>query len=347
MNGRIDDSKKTEDEVCANETVWRQAANLIFCAGGTLLCYLWFGVIQESITKGKYGSDGKERFTYIQALVFVQCAINAIFAYILRGKTRDNVPIRTYSIVSTSYLFAMITSNHALQYIPYPTQVLGKSCKPIPIMVFGFLFANKRYHFKKFCCVLMIVFGVGLFLYKEKVDTTYGKSVFSLGFGELLLLLSLVMDGTTGAIQDRIRQQHTVNAHSMMYYMNLFSSLYLLIGLLLTGELFDFMVFVQLYPKIIMDLFSLAAASALGQFFIFKTVTEFGPLTCSIITTTRKLFTILGSVIFFGNILTQRQSLATVIVFTGLLLDAIESKKKKTTNKVKLIEESSVQNKLL
>ncbi|KAM3722668.1 Solute carrier family 35 member [Dirofilaria immitis] len=338
-------SKKAKDVVYINETLWRQAANLIFCAGGTLLCYLWFGIIQESITKGKYGSNGKGRFTYTQALVFVQCVINAIFAYILRGKTRDSVPIRVYAILSTSYLFAMITSNHALQYIPYPTQVLGKSCKPIPIMIFGFLFANKRYHFKKFFCVLMIVFGVGLFLYKEKADT-HGKFTSSLGFGELLLLLSLIMDGTTGAIQDKIRQQHIANAHSMMYYMNLFSSLYLLVGLLLTGELFGFMAFVQSYPNVIVQLFTLAIASALGQFFIFKTVAEFGPLTCSIVTTTRKLFTMLGSVIFFGNTLTQRQSLATVVVFTGLLLDAIESKKKKSTNKVQLTEDSAVQNKL-
>uniref|UniRef100_A0A0R3RJZ7 WD_REPEATS_REGION domain-containing protein n=1 Tax=Elaeophora elaphi TaxID=1147741 RepID=A0A0R3RJZ7_9BILA len=287
----------------------------------------------ESITRGKYGSDGKMRFTYTQALVFVQCAINTIFAFILKGKTRDSVPTHIYAVASTSYLLAMVTSNHALQHIPYPTQVLAKSCKPIPIMVFGFLFANKRYHLRKCCCVLMIVFGVGLFLYKEKANTTVGKSAFSLGFGELLLLISLAMDGTTAAMQDRIRQQHKANAHSMMYYMNLFSSLYLLIGLLMTGELFDFVVFVQSYPKVIMQLFTLAIASALGQFFIFKTVAEFGPLTCSIVTTTRKLFTMLGSVILFGNTLTQRQSLATVVVFTGLLLDAIESKKKAFASK--------------
>uniref|UniRef100_A0A1I8EA68 U3 snoRNP-associated protein Utp1 n=1 Tax=Wuchereria bancrofti TaxID=6293 RepID=A0A1I8EA68_WUCBA len=292
------------------------------------------------LIKGKYGSDGKERFTYTQALVFVQCVVNTIFAYILTDKTKDNVPTHTYAIMSTSYLFAMITSNHALQYIPYPTQVLSKSCKPIPIMVFGFLFANKRYHLKKCFCVLMIVFGVVLFLYREKTDVTYGKSAFSLGFGELLLLLSLAMDGTTGAIQDKIRQRHKANAHNMMYNMNLFSSLYLLVGLLLTGEFLDFMIFVQSYPKIVIELFALAVASALGQFFIFKTVAEFGPLTCSIVTTTRKLFTMLGSVILFGNTLTGRQSLATVVVFSGLLLDAIESKKKGSNDKVKHTKEN-------
>uniref|UniRef100_A0A183DQD1 TPT domain-containing protein n=1 Tax=Gongylonema pulchrum TaxID=637853 RepID=A0A183DQD1_9BILA len=139
----------------------------------------------------------------------------------------------------------------------------------------------------------------------------------------------LAMDGTTGAIQDRVRQRYTANAHSMMYQMNAFSSLYLLVGLLLTGELLSFMAFVRIYPSVMLQMIILAIASAGGQYFIFKTVAEFGPLTCSIVTTTRKLFTMLGSVVLFGNTLTQRQSVATAIVFIGLLLDAIESKKKK------------------
>lgn len=41
----------------------------------------------------------------------------------------------------------------------------------------------------------------------------------------------------------------------------------------------------------------------------------------------------LGSVILFGNTLTNRQALGTVIVFTALLLDAIESKKKRVITK--------------
>uniref|UniRef100_A0A914VQS9 Uncharacterized protein n=1 Tax=Plectus sambesii TaxID=2011161 RepID=A0A914VQS9_9BILA len=44
----------------------------------------------------------------------------------------------------------MITSNHSLQFVAYPTQVLGKSCKPIPIMVFGVLFARRRYPLLKY-----------------------------------------------------------------------------------------------------------------------------------------------------------------------------------------------------
>lgn len=47
------------------------------------------------------------------------------------------------------------------------------------------------------------------------------------------------------------------------------------------------------------------------------TVVYFGPLTCSIITTTRKFFTILASVILFANPISPLQWVGTVLVFLG------------------------------
>ena len=49
------------------------------------------------------------------------------------------------------------------------------------------------------------------------------------------------------------------------------------------------------------------------------TVVYFGPLTCSIITTTRKFFTILASVILFANPISPMQWVGTVLVFLGKL----------------------------
>jgi len=65
------------------------------------------------------------------------------------------------------------------------------------------------------------------------------------------------------------------------------------------------------------------------QNFIFLTVTYFGPLTCSIMTTTRKFFTILGSVLIFGHPLTALQWTGTVLVFAGLSLDSAFGKASK------------------
>ena len=64
-------------------------------------------------------------------------------------------------------------------------QVLGKSVKPIPVMILGILLAKKRYPAAKFIFILMICMGVAAFMYKDKTPTDEDHSF---GFGEVLLV---------------------------------------------------------------------------------------------------------------------------------------------------------------
>lgn len=66
-------------------------------------------------------------------------------------------------------------------------KVLGKSCKPIPIMIFGVIFAHKRYALKKYFFVFMIVVGMAVFLYKDNHHSKSGHA-FEFGRGELFLV---------------------------------------------------------------------------------------------------------------------------------------------------------------
>uniref|UniRef100_A0A1I7U8S9 UAA transporter n=1 Tax=Caenorhabditis tropicalis TaxID=1561998 RepID=A0A1I7U8S9_9PELO len=302
-----------------------ESGHFLICAGGILICYFVFGIQQERIVQGKYElpDESTEKFTFTQALVFFLCTGNTIYAYLIRKKSEiDNVPAKMYAASAASYLLAMVASNQALQYLPYPTQVLAKSCKPIPVMIFGVLFAHKSYHWRKYCYVLMIVIGVAMFLYKDKKAADQKD----FGFGEALLIFSLAMDGTTTSIQDRIKKSYQRTGTSMMFYTNLYSSLYLSAGLLVSGELWSFFYFVQRHPYVFWDLTGLAIASCLGQWCIFKTIEEFSPLTCSIVTTTRKLFTIIISVLFMNHPLSGRQILATTVVFSALTADVVDGK---------------------
>ncbi|KAG8566581.1 hypothetical protein GDO81_013302 [Engystomops pustulosus] len=215
----------------------------------------------------------------------------------------------------------MVSSNSALQYVNYPTQVLGKSCKPIPVMLLGVTVLRKKYPLTKYLCVLLIVVGVALFMYKPKNTGPSGDDhVF--GYGELLLLLSLTLDGLTGVSQDHMRAHFQTGSNQMMLHINLWSSLFLGAGIVFSGEVWEFMSFTERYPSIIYNILLFSLTSALGQTFIFMTVVYFGPLTCSIITTTRKFFTILASVILFSNPISGLQWVGTLLVFLGLGLDA-------------------------
>ncbi|XP_018408219.1 PREDICTED: solute carrier family 35 member B1 isoform X2 [Nanorana parkeri] len=235
-----------------------------------------------------------------------------------KGKA-DRTQSWLYAACSLSYVGAMVSSNSALLYVNYPTQVLGKSCKPIPVMLLGVTILRKKYPLTKYLCVLLIVAGVALFMYKPKNS---GPSDHVFGYGELLLLLSLTLDGLTGVSQDHMRANFQTGSNQMMLHINLWSSFFLGAGIFFTGEIWEFLSFTERYPYIIYNILLFSLTSALGQTFIFMTVVYFGPLTCSIITTTRKFFTILASVLIFSNPISSLQWVGTFLVFLGLGLDA-------------------------
>lgn len=77
------------------------------------------------------------------------------------------------------------------------------------------------------------------------------------------------MDGVTGAVQDKIRYNYITEKWSIMFYMNLFSSLFLAITILISGEISGFFNFVSKYPYVLREMFFFAFAGATGQVLIF------------------------------------------------------------------------------
>lgn len=303
---------------------------LLVYTGGIFVFYFLFGLLQEKITRATYtyethDEDGKiqmveEKYTYSLSLVFTMCFVNYLFAkvnVISHKQQEDKTPVKYYMSVALTYLLAMVCSNMALQWVSYPTQVVGKSAKPIPVMLLGVLLGKKSYNAQKYLFITLIVLGVLLFMYK---DQTSGQNV-TFGLGELLIGLSLFMDGLTGAVQERMKSETKPTAHQMMYFTNYWSCIFLGVAIVGTGEIRWFVEFLSRHPLTIAYLGALSVTSAIGQLFIYLMVQEFGPLPCSIVTTTRKFFTVLASVIFFGNSLTGRQWLGTALVFLGLFLD--------------------------
>uniref|UniRef100_A0A8C8W6Y0 Solute carrier family 35 member B1 n=1 Tax=Peromyscus maniculatus bairdii TaxID=230844 RepID=A0A8C8W6Y0_PERMB len=273
--------------------------------GCVFVCCFYYGILQEKLTRGKYGEGPKqETFT---------CVINAMFAKILiqffDTARVDCTWTWLCAACSVSYVGAMVSSNSALEFVHYPIQVLGKSCKPIPVMLLGATLLKKNYPVAKYLCVLLIVAGVALFMYKPKKMVGVEHTV---GFGELLLLLSLTLDGLKSFSQDHMWAHYQTGSN----HINLWSTLLLGPGILFTRELWEFLSF---------------AESALGQSFIFMTVLYFGPLTCSIITTAQKFFSILASVIF-ANAISSMQWVGTKLVFLDLSLDASRQCETNTTH---------------
>lgn len=192
---------------------------------------------------------------------------------IAKPQKEDKTNIAYYASAALTYLLAMVSSNMALRWVPYPTQVVGKSAKPIPVMILGVLIGNKKYSVQKYVCIVLIVIGVCLFMYKDgKSNAGAGESSF--GIGEILLILSLSMDGLLGAIQERIRSASQPSAQQMMLAMNGWSTIMTAVAIICTWEIMPFIEFTSKYPFVWLNLGLLALTGAIGQLFIFMMVSE-------------------------------------------------------------------------
>eukprot|EP00736_Rhodelphis_marinus_P002408 Rmarinus@m.9328 len=285
---------------------------------GIYVCYIYYGVVQERINTQEYEPDD-QLFRFPLFLVFVQCTFNCVFAFIvvlIRKPKPNRIPQSKYFMISVCYIFAMFCSNYALRFVNYPTQVLGKSCKMIPVMLLGMLIYGRRYSVQEIFCVLLIFSGISVFMLMKASTATDEKENELVGL--VMLLISLALDGVTGSMQDHASKRYSPNTHHFMLYQNVWGILVLLVCLIAMDQLVPALTFCATHPAVIKDLVLFSIASALGQNFIFLLITRFGALYCAIVTTTRKFFTILGSVVWFGHALSAPQWLGVVLVFTGL-----------------------------
>jgi solute carrier family 35 (UDP-galactose transporter), member B1 len=136
-----------------------------------------------------------------------------------------------------------------------------------------------------------------------------------------------LMDGFCGASEDRMRSMTKPTPLNFMHFVNVWASGIMILGVIIFGEAPKFLDFVTRHPEILENLGLAVLVGAFGQIFISSMVANFGPLPLSIVTTTRKFFSVFLSVILFKNSLSIRQWSAAGIIFGALFLDAIFNKK--------------------
>lgn len=92
---------------------------------------------------------------------------------------------------------------------------------------------------------------------------------------------------------------------------------------------FEAVRFCQENPEVAWDILLFCLCGAVGQNFIFLTISRFGSLTNTTITTTRKFMSIVISSVISGNPLSLKQWGSVVMVFSGLSLQIFLKWKRK------------------
>ncbi|KAK0553111.1 UDP-galactose transporter [Tilletia horrida] len=137
----------------------------------------------------------------------------------------------------------------SLRHISYPTMILGKSCKLVPVLLMNLLLYRRKIAGYKYAVVALVTLGISLFMLfgheggtkdaagavanaAKKKSKKHAPPASSSLFGLALLTANLLADGATNSTQDEIFANYTLSGPQMMLAMNAFSALLLTASLL-------------------------------------------------------------------------------------------------------------------
>lgn len=322
--------KDAEDNPDANKPAWMKTLTICFYIAGLQGTYLTWGVLQEQMMTQDYGVDedgNPVRFKNSQYLVFLNRGLALIISYVwilVTVQPRHRAPLFKYSFPSMANVMSSWCQYEALKYVSFPTQVLAKSTKIIPVMIMGKFVQGKTYPIYEYVCAILLSIGVALFLFSradEEEAISQEEDVPSglvLVFGAFLLVGYMVFDSFTSNYQSAMFKQYKVSSYQMMNGVNIFSCIFTLWTLIQRGTLMGCVEFTFKYPTFMWHSFWLSICSAVGQLFIFKTIEKYGALVFAIIMTTRQVLSIFVSAMVFGHQFSWGGNVGVIICFISI-----------------------------
>lgn len=232
----------------------------------------------------------KSKFTDSQFLVFINrtlaLIVSVIYLY-LTSSFKHPAPLFKFSYASFSNIMSAWCQYEALKYVNFPTQVLAKSTKIIPVMIMGKIISRTKYEFHEYLTAVMISIGMILFL-TGSADESKASPTTTLT-GLFLLVIYLLFDSFTSNWQDYLTKNYSITSMQMMCGVNIFSSLFTATSLFFQGGFlvsinfallvcYEFIFFLFYFPTLFFLTISfltsstLQLASGLGLFSYFLPV---------------------------------------------------------------------------
>lgn len=333
--GGSDNSTGTEDSMKG------KAIRMVACFVGLQASYITWGLVQERIVTKAYGEgDDAEFFPSSAFLVFGNRFLALFLAAAIvywpwlgqqegAGASAASVggscasrglkaPLLQYAPASLSNILSSWAQYEALKYISFPTQVLSKSSKIIPVMLVGRLLHRKSYPWSEYAEAAFITLGVAIFSLNEKTPKAGHEGGSDSILGYLLLALYLTCDSFTSQWQDKVFKKFHVSQFQMMLGINLCSIVFTGASLLQTGQGGTSWAFMLRHPDAAQHVFLLSLSSATGQLFIFYTIKQFGAIIFTIMMTIRQMLSMVLSCLIFAHPMAWPSLVGAMICFTTI-----------------------------
>ncbi|XP_067642754.1 adenosine 3'-phospho 5'-phosphosulfate transporter 2 [Eurosta solidaginis] len=327
--------------LCFDLTYYNRTTQFLLSCAGVFVLYLIYGYLQELI----FTVEGFKPYGWF--LTLIQFGYYILFGVVERdlearrvarqllpggstAVTRQRcIPMRTYFLLAVLTLGTMGLSNSSLGYLNYPTQVIFKCCKLIPVLVGSILIQGKRYGPLDFAAATAMCIGLAWF--------TLADSQISPNFdltGVAMISTALLCDAAIGNVQEKAMREHRAPSSEIVLYSYGLGFIYLLIILMITGNFFSGFAFcLQNYLETFGYGFLFSLSGYLGIQFVLALVRSSGAPVAATVTTARKAVTIALSFLFFSKPFTWQYLWSGSVVVLGIYLNVYSKQYKQLTMK--------------
>jgi len=299
---------------------------------GIYASYMTTSLIEEKLFNADYSGLNREPGTFEKfKFGFATSLFQNIFSYfiakfVIKTYKMHTVQMDKKAEISTGALSfgSVFLASQSLAYVSFPVQAIMKSSKILSILMVAFLFGYSSQHTKRqYLCGMLITTGIIMFTLGQGTRENDRESNI---IGIVAIMISLICDGVLGTLQGEIKQKYNPNQWDQMKCLNKWAGLICFGVSVVSLQLFKFLAFVTKYPMVLKDLFLVLIMTTLGQIFIFYTIANFSPFILSIITTTRKFFTVLASIVIYEHKIIGMQWAAIGLVFVGIFIEIFGAK---------------------
>ncbi|KAL5014133.1 hypothetical protein ScPMuIL_008403 [Solemya velum] len=303
-------------------SVLPRSLQFVLLTSAIFACFLVFSVIQEAM----FRLDGFRPYGLF--LTLIQSVSYTVFGLIeLQFKTEKarTFPLKSYGLIAFLTISTMGFSNASVGYLNYPTHVVFKCCQPIPVLIGGILIQGKSTNLIEILASLLISLGLIFFTLADSTVSPH----FNL-FGVSLVCCALVADGCLGNVQEITFKKFKSQNCEMILYSYSFGTVYVLVGLVLLGQLLPAIVFCNAHPYETYGYALLISLTGyLGVNVVLTLVRQFGALLTITVTTCRKAVTMIFSFLFFSKPFTYRYVWSGLLIVLGIYLNLYNKNREK------------------
>ncbi|KAF5399490.1 adenosine 3'-phospho 5'-phosphosulfate transporter 2 [Paragonimus heterotremus] len=316
MHMHSTDSKQLADVLICGFNLSSLPRNTMFtiCVVGIFVVYVSYGALQETIF---HKNDMRTHSTYLTLYQFAIYSVLSYFELWAVGVPLKRVGLRFYCLLAFLTLGTIAFSNASVSYLNYPTQVIFKSCKMIPVLIGGVLVHKKGYTFLEISAVLLMTSGLICF---TMVDVTVQPSFTAIGL--ILVSLALCCDGALGNFQELVMRKLKCSNTEILFYSYMIGFCFMFSGLLLAGKLVPS---VRYFAERPMETYGyglvFSVCGYFGVHFVLCLVHSHGALTAVTVTTFRKAVSIVLSFILFEKPFSMGYVWSGLLVVLGLYLN--------------------------